>query len=75
MQVQHEDLKVGMVVWYQFSNTKSVQGPYLIKNIFGRYDGKSVDLANDHESVTLQLADDDIFGLLLFYDTNPSPSE
>ena len=71
MQIPHDDLQVGTVVWYRYSETKSVQGPYRVKNIIGRFDGRHVQLANDRETIHLPLDDDDVFGLLLFYDAEP----
>lgn len=66
MQITFDQLAKGKRVWYRYDNY-AVCGPYTINGFFGNHEGRHVDLGDR----AVLLADDDDFGQLKFYDSNP----
>ena len=71
MQVPHDNLTVGMTVWYRYSRS-SIQGPFDVSQISRDHEGDWVMLERRREKRKVHLSDDEDFGMLLFYDADPS---
>ena len=72
-QIPHDSLSTGQKVWFRYSQYEHVNGPFKIKSFFGNHEGRHVVMSaglGQPDRIVL-LADDEDFGLLLFYDEQP----
>jgi hypothetical protein len=72
MQIGHEKLSKGQKVWYRYSEYPGMNGPYIVDKLFSDHEGRKVRLKplGSLSAINLRLADDDDFGMLLFYDSD-----
>jgi hypothetical protein len=71
--IEHRELSIGQKVWYRYNKFEAVNGPFKVKGFWQGHEGRHVVLSRglgkpDHNVL---LADDEDFGLLLFYDKQP----
>ena len=72
-QIDHNKLSNGQKVWYTWEKLEQVLGPFKVKTFFNSHEGRNVVLSGGlgQPDRNVLLADDEDFGLLLFYDKQP----
>lgn len=68
--IDHDELHVGLVVYYKYENTESPpSGPFRVAKFFANHAGKQVVLTkhNPTDDVIVKLASDDDYGEPIFY--------
>lgn len=70
--IEHSKLSIGMAVWYHYAEYEPV-GPFKVKNFWQGHDGRHVTLSEGlgKPDRNVLLADDEDFGALSFYDSDP----
>ena len=71
MKIPHDRLTTGATVWYAYGDN-SPEGPFTVIGFYGNYQGRHVSLHRLKDDRDVLLADDEDFGVLTFYDSNPS---
>lgn len=73
MQIQPASLNKGDIVWYRYSNIGGTQGPYTVAKVGRDHNGEYVLLSQRKgPPFVVYTDDDDYYGMVLFYDSDPS---
>lgn len=65
--IDHNELTTGKRVWYKYDALEAVFGPFTVLGFFNDHEGRKVQLGDRH----VLLADDEDFGALSFFDSQP----
>lgn len=76
MRIAHYQLTKGKRVWYHYQRIGTLlMGPFTVDNVGRGVDGPSVLLSGAGGDRRVSLADDEDYGLPLFYDRDPTEPE
>jgi hypothetical protein len=72
MQLDTDKISKGDTVWYHYPiSTNTNTGPFKVLGFHSNHEGRHIQLDQDGQVRNVSLADDEDYGLPLFYDSEP----
>jgi len=73
--VNQTQLRTGLLVWYRYETIRQADGPFKVTKLYRNHEGNQAILVRNggtKEKRYVNLAEDEDYGALIFYDTDPA---